>query len=286
MPRFDLLDIERYNRITVQTHRGCPWRCEFCASSITLTPLYKLKPIAKVLDEIHAIKRIWARPFIEFADDNTFVNKARSKELLRALAGERVRWFTETDISVADDCELLALMRDAGCAQVLIGLESPTTAGLNGVEMKRNWKRDRLDRYKEAIARVQSYGIAVNGCLVLGLDGDTAASFDAAWTFVEESGLADVQITVMTAFPGTPLYRRLQAEARLIDETAWEKCTLFDVNIRPKHMSVAELERGFVELGRQLYSAEGKHARTERFRRQLRQAVMRKHGTQPEPLLA
>ncbi|HVQ23064.1 MAG TPA: cobalamin-dependent protein, partial [Candidatus Saccharimonadia bacterium] len=120
MPRYDLLDVERYNRLTVQTQRGCPWRCEFCAASIRLTPKYKVKPIAKVLAEIHEIRRHWPRPFIEFADDNTFVNRRHSKELMRALAGERIKWFTETDISVADDPELLSLMHQAGCAEVLI----------------------------------------------------------------------------------------------------------------------------------------------------------------------
>jgi radical SAM superfamily enzyme YgiQ (UPF0313 family) len=110
MPRFDLLDIERYNRLTVQTQRGCPWRCEFCAASIRLTPLYKLKPVDRVLAEIHEIKRLWPRPFIEFADDNTFVHRRHSKELLRALVDEGIRWFTETDISVAEDAELLGLL--------------------------------------------------------------------------------------------------------------------------------------------------------------------------------
>jgi radical SAM superfamily enzyme YgiQ (UPF0313 family) len=78
MPRYDLLDVDKYNRLTVQTQRGCPWRCEFCASSILLTPRYKLKPIDKVMGEIQAIKQIWPHPFIEFADDNTFVNKKHS----------------------------------------------------------------------------------------------------------------------------------------------------------------------------------------------------------------
>jgi len=90
MPRFDLLDIERYNRLTVQTQRGCPFRCEFCAASMRISPNYKIKPIDRVIAEIHAIKRIWKRPFIEFADDNSFVNKAQSKQLLRAIAKEEI----------------------------------------------------------------------------------------------------------------------------------------------------------------------------------------------------
>ena len=144
MPRFDLLDMDRYNRITVQTQRGCPWRCEFCAASIRLTPMYKMKPVDKVIAEIREIKRLWPKPFIEFADDNSFVHRRHSKQLLRAVAEERIHWFTESDVSIADDPELLALMREAGCAEVLIGLESPTVDGLNGVELRRNWKHGRV----------------------------------------------------------------------------------------------------------------------------------------------
>lgn len=270
MPRFDLLDPSRYNRLTVQTQRGCPWRCEFCASSVMLTPRYKLKPVEKVIREIRAIKAIWPRPFVEFADDNTFVDKRHGKELMRALAPERIRWFTETDISVADDPELLDLMCEAGCAEVLIGLESPTAAGLDGIELRQNWKRSRLERYQAAIERIQGRGIAVNGCFVLGLDGDTPSVFDAVWDFVRTTGLFDVQITVLTPFPGTPLYERLRREGRLLDETAWETCTLFDVNFTPKQMSASELQEGLIELGRRLYTEEAKRARVSAFREQHR----------------
>ncbi len=116
MPAFEMLDISRYNRLTVQTSRGCPWRCAFCASSILLTHRYKQKPVAKVLAEIDAIRNLWRRPFIEFADDNAFVNRAWWKQFLPELRNRHVRWFAETDLSVADDEELLELMRDAGCA--------------------------------------------------------------------------------------------------------------------------------------------------------------------------
>jgi radical SAM superfamily enzyme YgiQ (UPF0313 family) len=265
MPRFDLLEMDRYNRITVQTQRGCPWRCEFCAASIRLTPLYKVKPVDKVVSEIRQIKRLWARPFIEFADDNTFVRRRHSKELMRALIGEGIRWFTETDISVADDPELLALMRQAGCAEVLIGLESPSAAGLEGVELRKNWKRGRFADYLAAIERIQGHGVAVNGCFVLGLDGQGPEAFDAVAEFVGKAGLFDVQITVLTPFPGTPLYDRLRAEGRLLDETAWERCTMFDVNFRPRGMSPETLQHELVELGRRLYTEEARRARRDAF---------------------
>jgi radical SAM superfamily enzyme YgiQ (UPF0313 family) len=256
MPRFELLDPERYNRLTVQTQRGCPFRCEFCASSIRISPTYKTKPVERVMAEIRMIKTLWKRPFIEFADDNTFVNKAHSKRLMQALALEPVRWFTETDLSVADDLELLDMMQDAGCAQVLIGLEGTSFSTLDGVEQRANWKARQVGRYMEAIRRIQDRGITVNGCFVLGLDGAGMESFEDIWNFVHASGLYEVQITVQTAFPGTPLYDRLKSEGRLLREEAWELCTLFDVNFRPAKMAVAELEVGLRNLISRIHSVE------------------------------
>jgi radical SAM superfamily enzyme YgiQ (UPF0313 family) len=270
IPRYELLDLPRYNRLTVQTQRGCPYRCEFCAASILISPTYKLKPVENVIQEIRRIKSLWPRPFIEFADDNTFVNKAHSKRLMRALAKEQVRWFTETDISVAEDYELLGLIRDAGCAQVLIGLESTSLAGLTGLEQKIDWKARQLARYLEAIRRIQEHGITVNGCFILGLDGTGVESFDAVWEFVRSSGLYEVQITVQTPFPGTPLYDRLKRQNRILHDAAWELCTLFDVNFQPSGMTVAELETGFRKLGERLYSEEFTRERRARFRKSRR----------------
>lgn len=256
VPRYELLDPQRYNRLTLQTQRGCPFRCEFCAASIQISPAYKLKPVERVMAEVRRIQSLWPKPFIEFADDNSFVNKARSRRLLRALANEHIKWFTETDVSVADDDELLALMRDSGCAQVLIGLESTTFSALDGLEQKSNWKARQLGSYMEAIERIQNHGITVNGCFILGLDGAGPESFDEIWNFVRESGLYEVQITVQTAFPGTPLYHRLRSQGRILRDGAWELCTLFDVNFQPANMTVAELEAGLRNLARRLYNEE------------------------------
>lgn len=237
-----------------------------------LTGRYKQKPAERVLAEIDRIIEIWPRPFLEFADDNTFVDHAYWKQLLPGLAERRVRWFAETDLSVADDDELLRLIAASGCQQLLIGLESPLEAGLAGLEMKSDWKRKHWPLCRGAIRKIQSFGITVNGCFVLGLDGQAPGVFDEVFRFVEDSGLYEVQVTVLTAFPGTPLYARLEHEGRIVEPRRWDKCTLFDVNFRPAGMTAEELSERFKALVVKLYSQEFTEWRRAQFTRQLRAA--------------
>ncbi|MFN0053255.1 MAG: radical SAM protein [Planctomycetales bacterium] len=279
LPRFDLLEIDRYNRLTVQTSRGCPLRCEFCASSILLTPRYKLKPVAKVLAEIDRIRALWRRPFLEFADDNSFVHRGYWKELLGELRTRGLRWFTECDLRVYEDDELLDLMHASGCAEVLIGLESPIEAGLSGLELKSDWKHRRWSEYREAIRRIQSRGIRVNGCFILGLDGQTSEVFDAVYDFARDAELYDVQITLQTPFPGTPLYDRLKNSGRLLHDGQWNRCTLFDINFVPDSMSIEELRSGFYHLARRLYAEDISHWRRDNFNRKYLRSKLHPKGS-------
>lgn len=265
LPRFELLDMARYNRITVQTSRGCPHLCEFCASSVLFGPGQRRKSVARVLAEVDRVVELWPdrEPFLEFADDNTFCQPSWGKELLRGLAGRGLRWFAETDVSIASHPDLLDLLRPAGCRQLLIGFESPVREGLHRID-SRDWKARQYDGYLRAIDAIQSRGVTVNGCFMVGLDAHGPWIFEDLLRFVRRSGLCDVQVTVPTPFPGTALHRRLQVEGRLLGERFWDRCTLFDLNFRPKLMTVEELESGMLHLYRELYS----ESETARRRRQ------------------
>jgi radical SAM superfamily enzyme YgiQ (UPF0313 family) len=275
MPRFDLLDVARYNRITVQASRGCPWRCSFCASSILLVPRYKQKPVERVLAEVDRIREVWPRPFLEFADDNAFVNRPYWRTLLPELARRDLRWFAETDLSVHEDPAFLRELRRAGCRQVLIGFESPIEAGLDGIETRRNWKWERRDQAREVVRRIQAEGIRVTACFVVGLDGHGPGIFDAVYDFAREACPFDVQVTYPTPFPGTPMYRRWRRDGRLLQDGAWEKCTLFDINFRPDPMTGEELRAGFHDLVRRLYAEDFTAWRREEARRHRRHAQPR-----------
>ena len=268
IPKYELLDISKYNRLTLQTTRGCPLNCTFCAASRTISS-YKKKPIALIEKELDKIFEVWNRPFIELADDNTFVDKAWSKELLKLFCKYKMKWFTETDISIAYDEELLALLAESNCVQVLIGFETSNAKGLNGLD-RNNWKFRQFDNYLNAIDKIQSYGISVNGCFILGFDTDTKDTFKETECFIKQSNLSEVQITLLTPFPGTDLYTNLKQENRLLAENYWDKCTLFDVNFIPKNFSAEELESRFQGLMSNVYAIDVVKERKNKFKQILR----------------
>jgi radical SAM superfamily enzyme YgiQ (UPF0313 family) len=203
--------------------------------------------------EIRSALKVTDHPFFELADDNTFINKKWGKEFLRAITPLGISWFTETDISIAEDDELLELLAESGCRQVLIGLESPSGDDLQNIDPT-GWKQKHSDSYLAAIDKIQSTGVTVNGCFILGLENHTPDIFEQLKDFIDRSGLLEVQVTVQTPFPGTPLYERLRSEGTLLQDRYWDRCTLFDVNYRPRGMTVEELEAGMRWLFSEIYN--------------------------------
>ena len=130
---------------------------------------------------------------------------------------------------------------------------------------------------------IQAHGVTVNGCFVLGLDGATPAVFDDVLQFAEETNLFEVQVTLQTGFPGTPLLKRLEGEGRVLEPGRWDLCTLFDVNYQPLGMTVDELRAGIVALSERLYSREAMERRRRPFYENHRKLHRRKLELVPRP---
>jgi radical SAM superfamily enzyme YgiQ (UPF0313 family) len=190
------------------------------------------------------------RPVVELADDNTFAGERSVQELFEVFADAGVKYFTETDWRIGERPELLEGLAASGCVQVLVGIET-----LEHVYRGFGQKRADVGRVMAAIEAIQDHGVAVAGCFVIGAEGETASSLDKLTQFLLNSPLAEVQVTLQTPFPGSPLRQKLMREGRLLDDRNWGHYTLFDVTFIPDQMSVVELERRFRDLALVVYSA-------------------------------
>ena len=255
LPRFDLLG-PGVPRFTLQTQRGCPLACDFCAASRLLGP-FQEKPAANIERELALIRRLDSRPLVELADDNTFAGGRDPGELLEVLRAANIRYFTEADWRIAHRPDVLAGLADSGCVQVLMGIES-LVFRYPGMGQK----RAELDAMMDAARKVQEAGVAVNGCFIVGADGETRDSLDRLARFLADCPLAEVQLTLQTPFPGTALYRRLAEQGRLLPSRGWSSHTLFDVTYEPDRMSVSELETGFRDLVAAVFSREATERRS------------------------
>lgn len=266
VPRFDLLG-QVPGRYTLQTQRGCPLACEFCGAS-RLLGRFREKPVELIRQELDAICRITPHPLLELADDNTFAGSRDPGEFFEVLQASGARWFTEADWRIGERPDVLAGLSAAGCVQVLVGIESLVFRypGLGQ-------KQAELDRILRAVDAIQDAGVAVNGCFILGAEGETQASLERLTEFLISSPFADVQVTLQTPFPGTKLYERLRSQGRLLPDRSWSHYTLFDVAYQPDQLSVAELEAGFREVLTQVYSPE-----STRRRQQIRRRVWHRNA--------
>lgn len=265
MPRYDLLDKKRHNIIWVQATRGCPIDCEFCAASKIYGIKFRHKKVDQVIDEIKYIIKLFDRHvFISFADDNMFVNRRYAIELLEKISDLKIRWFAQTDISIAEDEKFLDLLRKSGCSFLFIGFESLNRKNFINLD-RTNWKSRKFYSYNKLIKRIQSHGIGVVGAFILGLDLDTPQVFKKTANFINSSNLYSAQVSILTPLPGTRLRARLEEEGRLLP-SKWEDFTFVKPVYIPKRMSAIELENGLLEVYRKVYNDKMRKERAKYFK--------------------
>jgi radical SAM superfamily enzyme YgiQ (UPF0313 family) len=250
MNQFDY--ISKYNRFPIQATRGCPRTCDFCFIHKIYGPKHRHKTVEQVINEVKTIKSMVEQPFISFTDENMFIDRQYSKELVKALIPLNVLWECYCDISVAEDEELLELLFESHCVILLIGLE---TLNPKNLAEYNPWKHNRIKQYKESINKIQSHGVGVAGLFIVGFEDDEPDVFEHIRDFAIETKLVDIEVSALCPFPGTGLYDRMKAEGRILTED-WEKYTWIHMNFQPMRMTPTQILEGLFRLFKDLTGLE------------------------------
>jgi len=219
VPAYEKADVSKYFLGSIQFSSGCPYRCEFC----DIPELYgnnpRLKEPEQIVVELDAILANGGERAIYFVDDNFVGNRKAAKELLPHLIewqkrnGYAVQFACEATLNIAKSPDLLAMMREAYFCTIFCGIETPDPAALKAMKKDQNNQMPIMD----AIGIINSFGMEVVSGIIMGLDSDTVETPDRILEFVELSKIPLLTINLLQALPRTPLYRRLEAEGRLVD---------------------------------------------------------------------
>ncbi|HTR01654.1 MAG TPA: radical SAM protein [Thermoanaerobaculia bacterium] len=277
LPRFDLLKLDAYRTMTIQFARGCPFQCEFCDIIVMYGRRPRTKTVAQLMAEIQEIHRLGLKR-IFVVDDNFIGNKPEAKAVLHALAawqeenGYPMEMMTETTLNLAQDAELLRLMRQANFTTIFVGIESPRAASLEETHKTQNLRESILD----SVHRIQESGIEVMAGMIVGFDNDDPSIFEEQFQFIQEARIPVSMTGMLNALPKTPLYDRLKKAGRLIAESVGDQFVF--TNIVPQGMSSAELYEGYRRLLQRLYGYDN-------YRRRVMELLLTK-GTQIKSRLA
>jgi radical SAM superfamily enzyme YgiQ (UPF0313 family) len=247
--------------MAVQYSRGCPFNCEFCDIIEIYGRRPRTKSVQQVLAELDQLRASGWRESVFIVDDNFIGNKARAKELCAALAEWRNQhktsfdFVTEASLNLADDPQLMQLMKDAGFVSVFLGIETPDESGLIAANKLQNTRRSLL----ESVAIIQSYGMQVMGGFILGFDTDREDIFDRMTDFIRKSGIPIAMVGLLQAMPGTQLFRRLGREGRILHTGAGNN-TSTSLNFLPR-MDAAKLVEGYRSVLKQIYSSDAYYKR-------------------------
>ncbi|RDV05775.1 DUF4070 domain-containing protein [Undibacter mobilis] len=241
IPRFDLLNFNHYLYICVQYSRGCPFTCEFC----DIIELYGRKPRTKaneqMLAELSQLYALGYRGHVDFVDDNLIGNKKAIKGFLPELKAWQqahnypFEFSTEASMNLADDDDLLDMMKQANFFAVFIGIESPDPETLRQTSKKQNTRRNMA----ENVHKLYSYGLFVTAGFIVGFDNEKGSIADAMADFIEECAIPVSMVGLLYALPNTQLTRRLAKEGRLKDghdvmdvDRTGDQCSL-GINFEP-----------------------------------------------------
>ncbi len=231
----------------VQASRGCPNRCEFCAiSNLKYGAIVRKRPVDKVIEEIKSIPH----KFLHFYDPSLTSHPAYSKSLFKEMAGLNKKFTCNGNVgTLYRDEELLKLASEAGCIKWYIGFESFSQENISQIGKKTN----KVEEYLPAIRKIHDYGMEIHGHFVFGLDHDTTDVFESTLEAINDLELVTAEFHIMTPFPGTPLFSRLDREGRIISKD-WSRYMMNMVNFKPKLMTGGELLKGVRWLKKEFYS--------------------------------
>ncbi len=252
VPRYDLVAKYKFPIIWIQTTRGCPYDCEFCAASRIYGFTYKNKDEDQIINEIKEVRKYWKFSQIGFADDNMFVNRKFSINLLRRFSELNFSWLAQTDISVAEDTEFIRQLRESGCRILFIGLESVSKKNLAGIN-KNKWKEKKYDNYAKYIDIIQKKGIGVYGSFIIGFEEDDHTTADALINFINENNIMGTQVTILTPFPGSRLRNRLEENNRIVTHD-WDYYTGWNSVVRHDNFTAEELEQSLLTIYKNIYN--------------------------------
>ncbi len=248
----------RYAFASIQTTRGCPWRCDFCTVHAFNGTAYRQRPVKDILDEI---EMTMDKEYLFFVDDNIIgyskKSMARTIELLKGMKerGMKREWFSQASINFAENEEMLQLAHDTGCKMVLLGIESEKLEGLEETNKDLN-KKIGFGHYDEIFSKIHEYGIAVLGTFIFALDTDTPEDLKKRVDFIINSKVDAFQTSVLTPFPGTGTYRKFVAEDRIHFKNFpedWQRMRFFENVIDPLTMTHDELNEVLYEQWGRLF---------------------------------
>jgi radical SAM superfamily enzyme YgiQ (UPF0313 family) len=254
--RKDLFHRKDFTNGVLFASRGCPNYCDFC----TLSVMYKNRVRKRSVAEVAAEYSSFRGKVIIFWDDNIAGDLAYAKELFQAITPHHKWWSSQASVHAGQDDEFLELAFNSGCKQLFLGLESISQASMNAVHKRFN----RVEDYARIIERIHAHGIAVQAGIVFGFDQDTPAIFEETLDFLEAVGVQNATFNILTPFPGTRLFQRMDAEGRILTRDWSRYNSRADVVFRPKQMSSEDLLAGFQSAVRRFYSLDSIRKRLSR----------------------